>query len=107
MPINESDTTLTCQVASMAQLSDLVSRYTLEVRTSREPFQLSTFMGITHEAAADVRSQSKDMLGVEVVLRNLQQALAPAVSAALEPGNVVKGKCMAKPCSVLAFEADF
>lgn len=90
----------------MAKLSDLVSRYTLEVRTSREPFQLSTFMGITQEAAADVRSQSKDMLGVEVVLRNLQQALTPAVPAALEPENVVKGKSVGEHCLPTADQAD-
>ena len=82
----------------MAKLSDLVSRYTLEVRTSREPFQLSTFVGITQEAAADVRSQSKDLLGVEVVLRNLQQALTLAVSAALEPENVVRGQSTGEIC---------
>lgn len=82
----------------MAKLSDLVSRYTLEVRTSREPFQLSTFASITQEAAADVRSQSKDLLGVEVVLRNLQQALTLAVSAALEPENVVRGQSTGEIC---------
>lgn len=78
--------------ASCSQLASLISRYTLEVRTSKDPFVLNTFFGIVQEAAADVRSECKDMLGVEVVLHTLKQRLTPALSAALEPENVVKGR---------------
>lgn len=75
-----------------AQLATLTSRYTLEVRTSKDPFMLSTFFGIIQEAATDIRSESKDMLGVEVILHNLKQRLAPALTGAMEPENVVQGK---------------
>ena len=61
-----------------------------EIRTSKEPFQVVTFFGIVQEAALDIKSQHKDMLGVEVVLRNLQQALSPALVAALDQENMVK-----------------
>lgn len=74
------------------QLASLVSRYTLEVRISKDPFVLNTFFGIVQEAAADVRSESKDMLGVEVILHTLKQRLTPTLSAALEPENVIKGR---------------
>ena len=64
--------------------------YVQEIRTSKEPFQISTFFGIIQEAAIDIKSQHKDILGVEVVLRNLQQALYPALAAAVDPENVMK-----------------
>jgi dynactin 1 len=60
---------------------------------------LSTFFGIIQEAAVDIRSESKDLLGVEVILHNLKQKLAPAVIAAMEPENVVKGKSGCTVCS--------
>lgn len=63
--------------------------YVQEVRTSKEPFQLSTFFGIITESAVSLKSQHKDLLGVEVVLRNLQQALQPATVSAADPENAV------------------
>lgn len=72
------------------QLANLVQKYVQEVRTSKEPFQISTFFGIVSESALSIKSQHKDLLGVEVVLRNLQQALQPAVAGAADPENVVK-----------------
>lgn len=47
------------------------------------------FTTIVHEAASEIRSQSKDLLGVEVVLRNLQQTLSAASAAAMDPDNVI------------------
>lgn len=76
----------------VSQLATLVSRYTLEVRTSKDPFVLGTFFGIIQEAAVDIRSESKDLLGVEVILHNLKQKLVPALTATMERENVIKGK---------------
>ena len=61
------------------------------MRTTKEPFHLSTLFGMIQEAANDIRSQSKDLLGVEVVLRNVKQTLEPALTAAMDPENVIKG----------------
>jgi len=52
---------------------------------------LNTYFGIIQEASADVRSESKDLLGVEVILHNLKQKLSPALTAAMERENVIKG----------------
>lgn len=69
--------------------------------SSREAFQLSTFIGITQEAAVNVHSQSKDIIGAEVVIRNVQLASTPATPAVLEPENIVKGKLFAE-CRALS-----
>jgi dynactin 1 len=84
----------------MFQLANLVSRYTLEVRTSKEPFVIGTFFGIIQEAAVDIRSESKDLLGVEVILHNLKQKLLPAPTAAMEPENVIKGEILSEHVAV-------
>ena len=64
----------------------------LDLQATKEPFKVSTFFSFVQEAAADIRSQSKDILGVEVILRNLQQTLQNALSAALEGDNLLKGE---------------
>ena len=76
-----------------------MSRYTFEVRTTKEPFLLSTYNGIVQEAAADIKSQTKDILGVEVLLRNIRQALGAAMPAAMEQESLIKGEQLIKPLS--------
>lgn len=48
----------------------------------------------------EIRSESKDTLGVEVILHNLKQKLSPALTAAMEPENVITGE-LARPKRVI------
>lgn len=74
-----------------SKLADLVSRYTLEVRTSKDPFVLATFLDVIHEATTDIKSQNKSLLGVQVVINNLSRALTTALASAQDPENIIKG----------------
>lgn len=75
-----------------SQLANAVYKYSLDIKTSQQQLSSAFVIDMMRESASDLRSQSKDLLGLEVVLRSVVQATADAKAAASKEENIVMGR---------------
>jgi dynactin 1 len=76
------------------KMTDLISRYCLEVRTSKQPFQLSIFSDIVQEAMLDLeykdQSGSTLLATIDGSIGNIVSRLGTSLASAMDQEYVIR-----------------
>jgi dynactin 1 len=79
--------------AAAVKMADLVSRYCLEVRTSKQPFQLSLFLDIVQEAVLDLEYKAgQSLAAVDGSVGTIVSQLGASLASAMDREFVIHGE---------------
>jgi hypothetical protein len=80
--------------SAAVKMTDLVSRYCLEVRTSKQPFQLTLFSDIIQEAVLDLEYKDKagstSLTAVDGSVGTIVSQLGTSLASAMDQEYVIR-----------------